>query len=154
MLPNGLIGRLDGAYVGRRHDAAIIHFTKLNDEMKRIFVNDDGTWFAIYGDSGYANQKFIKVGFKNCKKLTEQQLRFNRDMSNLRISVEWGFGKLVNLFAFLDFRKAQKVLMQPLNRQYFVAALLTNMHTCLRGSVVSDYFNCPPPSLEKYLSRH
>ena len=152
MFPNGLIGRLDGPFKGRRHDSAIIHLSKVIPDMERNFVNTDGTWFALYGDAGYANQKFVKVGYKNHKKLSPDQHRFNSDMSTLRISVEYGFGKLISLFAYLDFQKNQKLFLQPLKQQYFVAAILTNIHTCMHGSQVSKYFSCDPPTLEEYLS--
>ena len=32
-------------------------------------------------------------------------MEFNKSMSALRVSVEWNFGKVTNLFAFLDFKK-------------------------------------------------
>ncbi|KAJ8914011.1 hypothetical protein NQ315_012034 [Exocentrus adspersus] len=54
-------------------------------------------------------------------------------MRAMRISVEWGFGKVIQLFAFLDFRKNQKLLLQNLSNLYRVAVLLTNCHTCLYG---------------------
>ena len=53
--------------------------------------------------------------------------------------MEWGFGKISQLFAYLDFKKNLKLL-------------LINCHTCLYGSVTSSFFNVEPPSLEVYLS--
>ncbi|CAG7733807.1 unnamed protein product [Allacma fusca] len=151
MLPNGLLARVDGPYIGKRHDSAIIHSSKIISEMEEIFVNADGTWFSLYGDSGYANQKFVKVGFKNRAKLSDAQKKFNTDMSALRVSVEYGFGKIIQLFAFLDFKKNQKLLMQDIKKQYIVGGILANCHTCLNGSQVSRYFSCNPPTLEEYL---
>ena len=53
-------------------------------------------------------------------------------MSAVRTSVEWGYGKIVKYFAFLDFSKNLKVLLQPVGiKLYIVAALLANCHTCL-----------------------
>jgi nuclease HARBI1 len=151
LFPNGLIGRLDGPFKGRRHDAAILHLSRIRKEFEEVLVNEDGSWFSIYGDPGYSNQKFIKVGFKNHQKLTPTQKRFNGDMSALRVSVEYGFGKILQLFAFLDFKKNQKLLKQQLKKQYVVAGILANCHTCLNGSQVSEYFDCSPPSIEEYL---
>lgn len=154
VFPNGLIGRLDGPYNGRRHDAAILHLSQLVAELEQLFVQPDGSWFTLYGDPGYSNQKFIKIGYRGRRRapLTQQQQQFNADMSALRVHVEYGFGKIVNLFAFVDFKKNQKLLLQPIKEQYQVAALLTNCHTCLRGSQVSKYYNCDPPELEHYLT--
>ncbi len=72
-------------------------------------------------------------------------------MSSLRISVEYGFGKILQYFAFLDFKKNQKLLLQPLKEMYIVAAVFANCLTCFHGSQVSDCFGCPPPTMENYL---
>jgi hypothetical protein len=42
------------------------------------------------------------------------------------------------IFAFLDFKKNLKVLLQPVAKYYIVASLLINCHTCLYGSVVQS----------------
>lgn len=49
--------------------------------MNLFLTNNDGTWFAVYGDVGYSNQKFIKVGFKNHATLNQRQKDFNAQMS-------------------------------------------------------------------------
>ena len=67
-------------------------------------------------------------------------------------SVEWAFGKVIQYFAFLDFRKNQKVLLQPIGKYYAVGVLLINCHSCLYGSVTASYFCIPPPDLHTYLS--
>jgi len=63
-LPNGMIARLDGFFIARRHDSAIAHMSKIVTEMKQFFLNSDGTSFTLYGDPAYTNSKFIKVGYK------------------------------------------------------------------------------------------
>jgi hypothetical protein len=151
MFPDGLIGRLDGPFIGRRHDAAILHLSNALQEMSLEFLNQDGSWMSVYGDPGYSNQKFVKIGYKNQRRLTELHRNFNAEMSSLRVSVEYGFGKIVQQFAFLDYKKNQKLYMQPLKEQYFVAALLINCQTCMRGNQISEYFDCQPPSLSNYL---
>ena len=69
-------------------------------------------------------------------------------MSKLRVSVKWGFGKTCQLFAFLDFKKNLKILLQPIGKYYLVAAVLANCHTCLYGSQTSTFFGVDPPELE------
>lgn len=63
--------------------------------------------YALYGDPGYSNSKYIKVGYKNHQRLSEKQKFFNKTMSALRVSVEYGFGKILQLFAFVDFKKSE-----------------------------------------------
>lgn len=82
--------------------------------------------------------------------LLPHQLEFNQSMKRLRASVEWGFQKVVCLFAFVDFRKKQKLLLQDLDAMYKVAVLLTNCHTCLYGSQTATYFHIAPPTLNEY----
>ena len=60
--------------------------------------------------------------------------------------------KLLKYFDFLEFRKNQKVLLQPIGKYYAVGVLLINCHSCLYGSVTASYFCIPPPDLHTYLS--
>lgn len=72
-------------------------------------------------------------------------------MSVLRISVEWGFNKIIQEFAFLDYKKNQRILLQDIEEMYKVAMILTNCYTCLYGGETSSYFHIDPPVLEDYL---
>lgn len=153
VLTNGLIGRLDGGFIGRRHDAAIVHLSELLDEMKSFLTNNDGTYYAVYGDPGYSNQKFIKVGFKNVQGLNQDKKKFNTLMSSLRIGVEYVFQKIVQQFAYIDFKKTQKQYLSHLKEMYFVAAFLVNCQSCLRGkNQISYIFDSYIPTIQEYLS--
>ena len=104
----------------------------------------------MYGDPAYGVTRSILSPFRG--QITPAEQQFNTAMSGVRISVEWTFGKIVQLFAYLDFKKNQKLLLQPVGKYYIVGALLTNCHTCLYGSQTSEYFGLMPPTLEAYLS--
>ena len=104
----------------------------------------------IYGDQAYPLSQHLLCPFKG-PVLTLRQKKFNKKMGKLRVSVEWAFRDILVNFAFLDFKKNQKVLWQPLGQQCSVTALLTNCHTCLYGNVCCRNFSCPPPGLEEYL---
>ena len=73
-------------------------------------------------------------------------------MSGVRVSVEWVFGKINQYFTYVDFKRNNKILLQPIGKYYAIAALLTNCHTCVYGSQTSSFFEVQPPSLECYLS--
>lgn len=73
-------------------------------------------------------------------------------MAPLRIAVEWGFGKIVSLWPFLDYRKKHQVLLSPIGLYFGVGNVLTNMHTCLYGSIISNAFDMEPPPLESYIA--
>ena len=47
--------------------------------------------------------------------------------------LEWSFGKCVVLWVFCDFKKNQKLYLQPVAKYWLSAVLLTNCHSCLYG---------------------
>ena len=139
-----------GPIEGRRHDAFMLGMSDLLPELQRL-VKPNGEPYVLYGDPAYGISQNILAPFRGAN-LTADEQEFNRAMSKVRVSVEWGFGKIVQNFAFLDFKKNLKVLLQPVAKYYLVSTILTNCHTCLYGSLVSSFFYLNPPSLESYLS--
>ncbi|GFR73961.1 protein ALP1-like [Elysia marginata] len=144
-LPNGIIGHLFGPLSGRRHDSALLSESGLMPELQRVAPE-----YYIYGDQAYPLRRQLIAPFRGAV-LTENQENFNHQMGKLRMCVEWSFGKIIQYFSFLDYKKNQKLFLQPVAKHYLVGGLLTNCHTCLYGSVTTSYFDCPPPSLEDYL---
>jgi len=151
MLPNGLIGIMDGPYFGSRHDAGILRDSGLDDVLGvQLLVGQ--TQYYLYGDLGYPIREYLMSPFDGAW-LTNEQQEFNSLMSSLRISVEWGFSKIIAIFSFLDFSKNLKLLLQEVGDFYVVVTFFTNVHTCCYGSQTSSYFNCNPPTLEDYIRR-
>lgn len=152
-LPNGIIVHLSGPYEGRIHDANMLRqsglLPQLEEHMDRPQEYGGGV-YSIYGDPAYPIRAHLIAPYPTANITAEQRL-FNTHMSKVRQSVEWQIGKVIQQFAFLDFSKDLKILLQPVAKLYIVGALLTNCHTCLYGSETGSYFNCAPPSLEEYL---
>ena len=73
-------------------------------------------------------------------------------MSNVRLSVEWLFGDIINYFKFMDFKKNLKIGMSCVGKMYVVSALLRNALTCLYGNQTSQYFELDPPTLQDYFA--
>ena len=65
--------------------------------------------------------------------LTAQMEAFNDSMSNVRTSVEWLFGDIVEYFKFMDFKKNLKIGLSSIGKLYVVCALLRNALTFLYG---------------------
>lgn len=107
---------------------------------------------CIFGDPAYPLTPSLIAPHRG--NLTADEELFNSQMSKVRQSVEWSFGKIATLFAFMDFKKNMKLYLQPVGKCYLVAALLTNCHSCLYGSEVSSYFSVAPPALEAYLDNN
>ncbi|XP_067025122.1 uncharacterized protein [Acropora muricata] len=146
--PNGLIANLFLPVAGRHHDAFMLHESNL---IPRLQAKSAALpIFTLYGDPAYPLCQHSLGPYRGAQLTPDQQL-FNERMSKVRESVEWSFGKVVQYFAFLDFKKNLKVLLQPVGKYYVVGSLLINCHTCLYGSVTSSYFGLQPPDLGTYL---
>lgn len=145
---------MKGAYEGRRHDAGIFRESGLYEELTQNVVFDN-QHFLLYGDQAYGLRELLLRPY-TVHEIAGQQDRqnFNNIMSVLRVSVEWGFGKIIQQFAFLDFKKNQKILLQDIEEMYKVAMILTNCHTCLYGGETSSYFDINPPLLDDYLGNN
>ena len=147
-LPNGLIANLNGPYEGRRHDATMLYESGLLQELHRAAWYGDEP-LCVYGDPAYPLNLHLQAPFRDVH-LDAQMKQFNTAMSEVRVSVEWLFGSIVNYYKFVDFKKQLKLGLSPVGKMYLVCGILQNAHTCLYGNMVSDYFNLDPPTLQDY----
>lgn len=110
-LPNGLIANLSGPYSGRHHDGFMLSDSKIIDKLDILFrkVNAPPT-MCIFGDQGYPLKGCLQVPYKG-HYLSDLEEEFNKRMGNVRKCVEWSFGKVITLFAFVDFQKNLKYLL-------------------------------------------
>lgn len=151
LCPDGIIVSLKGAYPGHRHDAGMFRESGIYDEMEAFTVFGERR-YVVYGDQGYSLRELLIRPFSQHEVAANPQRQyFNNIMCSLRVAVEWGFSKIIQEFAFLDFKKNHKLLLQEVGTMYHVGTILTNCHTCLYGSQQSSYFNIDPPLLEEYL---
>ncbi|XP_064485836.1 uncharacterized protein LOC135398351 [Ornithodoros turicata] len=144
---NGITCELDGPYQGHRHDAGILRESHLYENLQELV---QGHEFVIYGDPAYPLCPLLMTPYAGSH-LKDYEMEFNKKMSTVRQAVEWGFGKTVREFAFVDFKKNQKLMLQNVGQLYRVATIFANCHTCLYGSQVTDFFNLEVPALEGYL---
>ena len=147
-LPNGMIGNLAGPYKGRRHDSFMLAESGLLSQLQQH------AWFgnrplSIYGDSAYPLSINLEAPFRSAH-LTDEQKRYNKAMSSVRVSVEWLFGLVKNYFKFIDFKQTQKIGMSPVEKVYVVCAILQNANTCLYGNIISETFNMESPNISDY----
>jgi hypothetical protein len=112
--------------------------------------------YYVYGDPAYSLSQWIMRGFKGV--MTPQQQAFSTAMSSVREGVEWGFSLIVRDWAFMDYAKNLKIYKQPIGKLYFVAAIMTNIKTCMMaqehdsyGNLIANKFGVSPPSLHEYL---
>ncbi|TYZ61781.1 hypothetical protein PybrP1_000380 [[Pythium] brassicae (nom. inval.)] len=107
-------------------------------------------YFSIdpaYGLSQYPISRF------NGAHINDQQRDLNRAMTSGRKAVEWSFGRMKSLWAFVDSAKKHKIMLPHVGKIVKVAMLLTNCHFCHnQGDLINDYFSLSPPTLVEYLT--
>ncbi len=146
MFPDGIIGHVYGPTTGRHHDQFLLTKSGLQQALTEAVPG-----YKIYGDSGYRTFG----GVISAKRITLTQLerQRNRDMSTIRISVEWGFAALHRLFNRFRKPSSLQIYRSSVGQEFKVALFLLNVRTCLDGrNQICDYFKLAPPSLEEYLA--
>lgn len=145
--PDGMISHLFGPVAGSHHDMYVLR----QSQLLSILTEEPFKDFLLYGDPGYSCTNGLASPFKGAS-LSEDQMWFNSSMSSVRISVEWGFGRVSNLWALLNYAPQQRVLQSPIAAYYKVGILLTNIRTILdEGNIITSKFHLPPPTLQEYL---
>lgn len=141
-----------GPFNGSTHDSACADIIGLDQLLEEDFTFPDGVPFVTFLDPGFRIGNAMITPIRRRQGMTEEEEEFNRVMCRIRISVEWGFAKLKNLFRMLNYKKNLKPLMSPIAAYFFVAMHLCNLHTILYGSQVAQYFDVEGISLEEYLA--
>ena len=152
--PDGLISHLGGPRLGRIGDWKFWIESGMPEILAKLFDGvGDAEKLWVYGDRAYSNSNGVIGAISRIgdRPLTRKEYEHNVAMSQYRISVEWSFGKVVNLWEHCGYAKGLRVGLQAVGAMYVVAVLLTNVHSCLYGCQVAQYFNTEPPSLEDYL---
>ena len=148
--PNGMIANLYGPVEGRRHDSGMLAESGLLNMLQQFANGPNGRPLCVYGDPAYPLRVHLQGGFKGAR-ITQQEKDWNKAMSEVRVTVEWIFGDIINYFKFLDFKKNLKIELSAVGKMYIVCALLHNVRCCLYRNNTSKQFDCEPPRIEDYL---
>lgn len=146
-LPNGMCLLCLGPSLGRRHDAAAAAQHRLYEKLNNLgsFQGFDAVFSA---DSAFPTYWPLIPNYGPA--LTPAQAIWNRDMSRVRISIEWLFGITIQQFAGLDWKQRQKVLASPVHQWYLNGMFLTNLHNINYRNLISQHFKLKPPTFEQY----
>ena len=147
--PNGLIAYLYGPVEGIRHDSAILAMSGLLPQLEQHSFGPDGEVFCIYGDPAYAHRVHLQRPYERRAPLSAEQQAFSLSMGQVRVSVEWVFGDIINYFTFTDFKNL-KIGLSSIGKMYSVCALQQNASTCLHCSNTAQYFHLHPPALTEH----
>ena len=151
VIPNGIIANLWGPAEGSANDSMVLARSELRPRLEPMNAHY-GEDMCVYGDKGYPWSPEIQVPYKG-ENIPRWKKKINKKMATVRLSVEYGFLKISQDFAFCSYARSQPLTWMQNCKSYMVAALLSNCLTCLYGyDLICDIFNLDPPSLEFYLS--
>ena len=74
--------------------------------------NSNGPIYSLYGDLAYHQSLYLLGGYPNIVNSTDEA-QFNRLMSSVRITVEWGYCEIIEQWKFLDFCQAMRIFQSP-----------------------------------------
>jgi hypothetical protein len=106
--------------------------------------------YYIYGDKGYRSRGCLLAPFLGIN-LTQEESDMNTRLGSVRVSVEWYFAIVANLWQACTFRHRQRIYLSACGPQFRVAILLTNARACIDGhNQIASVFGLTPPPLETY----
>ena len=120
-------------------------------DLQGFAFSPTGQPLCIHGDPAYPLLIHLQAPFRNGI-LTPPMQQFNSSMNQVRSSVEWLFGDIINYFCFLDFKKNLKIGLSQIGKMYIDCALLRNALTCLYGNTTSQHLDLDPPMLQDYFA--
>ena len=151
--PNGLIIDLWGPAPGRNNDLNLVTDSDIVHRLDDLFSCHPIQDFRCYGDSIYQLSSSIVRRYKH-PYLTTEERRENRVANRERTTVEQVFGRVVQLWKYLDLKSNFRLLLSPagIARAYRVACVLTNLKTCISGNQVGLHFGLKSPDVTEYLN--
>ncbi|ETL77528.1 hypothetical protein L917_21530, partial [Phytophthora nicotianae] len=122
--PDGLITHLYGPFPGRNHDIKLFKESRIASAIQ----NDERfKFYRVYGDQAYGNDGVLASPFTGAiGNLPQDQKLVNKNMSRVRVSVEWRYGQVVMYWTALDFKRQSRSGTQPVGTMYRVGVLLSN----------------------------
>lgn len=116
--PDGIARQLWGPMLARRHDVTLLGQSGLLAVLMDSFNDAAGEPYYIYGDPAYQVFPWLLSPYKGV--MTPAQAAFNAAMSSVRVTVEWGFGRIVAQWPYVDYHKKQQVGLSAcgLGKQY------------------------------------
>jgi nuclease HARBI1 len=151
--PDGMIVDFYGPLAGRRHDTHVLNSSFFNERLAQA-QQGLPVQYKYYADKGYYAKSHGYAAYKG-KNLPQLLVDENARMSGQRVGIEWTFGNIANRWAYVDFHKRQKIQMTFVGKYYWLAAILTNCHTCVCGSgPATRYWRVKPPTLAEYFGRN
>jgi hypothetical protein len=155
--PDGLIVNYSGPHAGSNNDLNVLADSELLADLRSALrdANMDGVELDLIADKIY---NINARGVVSIRQRRRNLIEIDEDKaaSAIRLPAEWKFGKITLHFPFINVYFMMKINEREVGTFINVAALLTNLHTCLYGSKCGKYFSnvgstVYPPTLEEYM---
>ena len=138
-MANGMDFEVWGPASVRRNDLYTLSKSRILEKLAEL-QQDQALKFKLFGDSAYFDEEFLATNA-------------GRGMASCRETIEWRYKDLKGTWKYLDYRHCLQLQKQPIAKIIFVCMLLSNAHCTMYGCEAAAYFDCPPPSLEEWLSQ-
>jgi hypothetical protein len=149
--PCGMIIDLTGCSFGGHHDSRLLRDSKIFQRLLEMHWMDLGIrsmpeYFQLMGDSAYPTGPVtIRVPGGRSQEAAR--------CCAVRVAVEHAFAKVYQKCRAMEWSSNLRLFSgQHIIEMFYNAAILCNMHSCMNGSQIANYFNCACPSLEAYMS--
>jgi hypothetical protein len=151
MMMDGIFADVFGEAVGRENDKGVMAQSQLCTALALLQQHlPPHQRMKAYTDKGYDSNNEVTAAYHGPAPVTAGMHHVNHLMSPQRVFIEHGFGKVKARYPFLNSKHLLKLQLSPVLSYFRVAFLLTNAHTCLRGSSTTLHFGMMPPSLHNY----
>ena len=92
LVPDGYVACLFSPVPAKTHDARLLCESNLIQQLCNVMPEDNsnGPIYSLYGNLAYPQSAYLLGGFRNTIAGTDEA-NFNRLMSSVCITVEWGY---------------------------------------------------------------
>ena len=153
LVPDGCIACLFGPVPAKTHDTRLLCESNLIQQLCNVMTEDNsnGPIYSLYGDLAYWQSAYLLGRYQNTIVGTDKA-NFNRLMSSVCITVEWGYCEIIEQWKFLDFCQAMRIFQSLVGQYYVNTAFLCNLRNCLLGNKTENYFEAHQMTIEEYLA--
>ena len=119
--PDGMVV-IEGTFPGYQPDTMVWRDSQMREDLEAIMAQrfaHGRPRFKVYADKIYSNSILVTAAYncRNCRDgLYDWQIRLNRLMSDIRVGVEWSFGKIITRNKFVSYGKSVKIQASPVSK--------------------------------------
>jgi len=139
IIPNSLIAHLEGPFCAPQNDMGVFAESGLASLMQKHAIQPGSRvdhppkrqYFQLYSDLGYGMSLYLLSPYSGIGEQTAEEHAWNTQMGTVRISIEHGFGSVLQDWPYLRTTWKHQILGNSCGLFYRVGVLLTNTHACV-----------------------